>query len=551
MIAILRREFIALLRTRRAIALQLALALACGLLVLLRWPTGGALDRDRFRAVEVLRAFGYGLLAAVLMIVPAFPATALVREKVQGTLALLLDSPLRPWAIYLGKLLAVLGFAAVLLAMTLPAAAACYALGGLPERHGILRLYAVLALAVLQTATLGLLVSSTAWTLEGALRTTYALVLGGSVAVLLPHALWQGTAGPLAEAAAWLRNLSPIPAVMDVLGQGSAATLGLASTGDPVTRYTLLALASSLVFAVMTVARLSHNILERARPAGVMTEDRSRGGQAVRRLVFLVDPQRRSRPLGRWLNPVMVKEFRTRALGRSHWALRLLALTAVASLALSTLAATGALGWGADTIAAGLVLLQAALLVLFGPSLAGGLVSAEREAGTWDLLRMTPLSAGAVLRGKLASAVWPLLLLLGATLPGYIVMMTIEPGQAYRVARVLACLALTGVFAVLVSACASTLFRSTAAALAVSYAVLLAVCVGTLLVWLGRGAPFGHATVQAALRINPVAAALQASGLPGFAGYDLVPATWWIAGGACALLLALLGLRTWQLGRPE
>src|SRR5439155_17292610 len=99
---------------------------------------------------------GYGLLAGILLLVPAFPATSLVREKIKGTLALLLNSPLSPWSIYLGKLGGVLGFAAILLTMTLPAAAACYALGGTGSRGGITALYAVLGVAVLQLSTLAL-----------------------------------------------------------------------------------------------------------------------------------------------------------------------------------------------------------------------------------------------------------------------------------------------------------------------------------------------------------------------------------------------------------
>ncbi len=37
---IIRRELLELLRTRKALALQFGLALACALLVLVRWPTG-------------------------------------------------------------------------------------------------------------------------------------------------------------------------------------------------------------------------------------------------------------------------------------------------------------------------------------------------------------------------------------------------------------------------------------------------------------------------------------------------------------------------------
>jgi ABC-type transport system involved in multi-copper enzyme maturation permease subunit len=196
------------------------------------------------------------------------------------------------------------------------------------------------------------------------------------------------------------------------------------------------------------------------------------------------------------------------------------------------------------------VLLQVALLILFAPSLAAGLVSAERERDTWVLLRMTPLSAGSILRGKLLSVAWPLLLLLCATLPGYIVLMTLEPALLPQIFRVVPCLLLTAVFCVLVSAAVSTLFRSTAAATTASYLTLLAVCVGPLLIWLGRGAPFGHAAVEAVLAINPVAAALYAAKTPGFTEYELLPINWWITGGACVALLVFLPLFR-QLCRPE
>jgi hypothetical protein len=72
-----------------------------------------------------------------------------------------------------------------------------------------------------------------------------------------------------------------------------------------------------------------------------------------------------------------------------------------------------------------------------------------------------------------------------------------------------------------------------------------------LLIWLGREAPFGHAAVQAALTLDPVAAALQASDTPGFVQYQLLPANWWVIGSACLVLLAFLSLRTWQLCRPD
>jgi ABC-type transport system involved in multi-copper enzyme maturation permease subunit len=549
--AILRRELLELLRTRKALALQLVLAVACAFLVLVRWPTADVADLSGARSLQVLRVFGYGLLAGVLLLVPAFPATTLVREKIKGTLELLLDSPLRPWSIYLGKLGGALGFTAVLLVMTLPAAAACYALGGSGVQGGISELYGLLCLAALQMSTLGLLVSSRSQSTDAALRFTYGFVLAVCVATLIPHALLHDQSDLTAAAASWLRCLSPIPAVMEVLGQGDVGAQGMSERSSAVARYAILASVASLACAWATIARLNHTIFDRTRSAGVMTQDRSPEGQVARRVFFLVDPQRRAGNMSAWINPVMVKEFRSRRFGRSHWTLRLIALSAILSLGLSYVAASGAVGWGIEYIGGGLVLLQVALLILFAPSLAAGMLSAERESGSWQLLRMTPLSAGRILRGKLFSAAWPLLLLMCATLQGYWAMMMIDPSLAPRVQRVVICLAFTGVFALLVSGAASTLFRSTAAAITASYVALLTICVGTLLVWLGREAPWGHATVEAVLCVNPVAAALQASYMPGFADYDLLPLNWWIIGSACVALLVFIRLRTWQLCRPE
>jgi ABC-type transport system involved in multi-copper enzyme maturation permease subunit len=548
---IIRRELLEWLRTRKALALLICLALACALLVLVRWPTGGVGELTGARSIEVLRVFGYSALVGIILMVPALPATALVREKVQGTLALLLNSPLSGWSIYLGKLGGAVGFTVLLLVMTLPAAAACYALGGTSVQWGIGLLYATLALSSLQLTTLGLLISSRSQSTDGALRAAYGLVLAICVLPLVVYWLCQGLPSPMSDLMIWLRCLSPVPAVMEVIGQSGVGSHGMSVEGGAVIRYLLLAGAMSLIFAIATIRQLNHRMLDRAHPPGVMTQDRPLTVRLVRRLFFLVDPQRRGRGINNWINPVMVKEFRTRRFGRSHWTLRLIAVCFILSLGLSYLSASGALAWGLEAIGGALVLLQITLLVLLAPSLGAGLISAERESGSWQLLLMTPLSPGAILRGKLVSVAWPLLLLLCATLPGYVVMMNLQPTLAEQILRVVFSLVLTAVFAVLVSAAASSLFRSTAAATTVSYALLVAVCLGPLLIRLGEGVPFGFRTVEAVLTISPIAAALNASATPGFTDYALLPAGWWIIGCASLALLVFVTVRTWQLYRPE
>src|SRR5262249_12704336 len=79
MIAILRRELVTLLRTRRAVAVQVGLALVFALLIGLRWPTEAHVGLSGAESRQVLDIFGYGLLTCILVLVPAFPATSLVR----------------------------------------------------------------------------------------------------------------------------------------------------------------------------------------------------------------------------------------------------------------------------------------------------------------------------------------------------------------------------------------------------------------------------------------------------------------------------------------
>jgi ABC-type transport system involved in multi-copper enzyme maturation permease subunit len=549
--AIIRRELVTLLRTKRAVAIQLGLALLFAVLILLRWPTEARVGLSGAEPRQVLDVFGYGLLTSIILLVPSFPATSVVREKVQGTLALLLNSPLKPWSIYFGKLLAVMGLVAILLPMTVPAAAACYALGGTSLTREIGPLYFILFLAALQLSAVALLVSSYANSSDAALRITYAIVLVLTVGVLGPYAILQGNEGLLSSAAAWLRCLSPVPAVMEVLGHGDIGSQGLGVGYSAAGRFILMAGLTTVVCSIVNVRRLSDRLLDRSRSAGTMTEERSAKGQLLRRLLFLVDPQRRSGNIGPFTSAVASKEFRCRRFGRSHWMLRLLAICAIFSLGLSCVAVLGVLDWGVTTIGSIMVILQMALLILLAPSLASGLISSERETGGWILLQSTPLSPGSILFGKLLSVAWPLFLVLGATLPGYVVMLTLEPEMAQQMIRVLACLATTALFAVLLGAAVSSLFRHTATATTVAYLALLTVCAVPLLFWLGQDAPFGRRTVELALRFDPLAAALNASNAAGFAQYNLLPANWWILGTACAALLLFLFVRIWRLSRPQ
>ena len=549
--AIVSRELTSFLRTRRALLLQVGLAVLFATLVLLRWPTDARIDRFGERSREVYRTFGFGLLAFVILITPVFPATSLVRERIQGTLELLLASPLRSWTIYFGKMLGILGLVLVLLTMSLPAAAACYAMGGISLSGDLLALYGLLLLVAAEYAALGMLVSSYAKSIDSAVRITYGLVFALALLTLGPHQFLQGGTGLLSVAAEYLRCVSPIAACMELLGQQDIGGQGLVSAAGIAKRHAVFAVFATLVMAIWTISRLNHRLLDRAKAAGTITNELGLLSRIFRRLMFLVDPQRRKPGIPWFVNPIMVKEFRTRRFGRSHWLMRMVSLCVILSLTLACFTATGSTDWSVETIGGILVVLQMGLVILITPSLSAGLISIERESGGWDLLRMTPVSSLRILTGKLASVVWPLSLILLATVPGYFVMIYVKPGTQQSVVRVLICLALTLVFGMLLSMCVGSFFRKTATATIAAYSLLLTFIAVPMLIWVGRDAPFSHSTVEAALTLSPAAAALSAIRVQGFEDYELIPLNWWIIGGSSAVFFLVLLVQTWRLTKPD
>ena len=547
---VIRREFVGILRSPRAFGMLVCLTLVFSIAVLMRWPSDASVDLSGVQSLQVFRIFGYGLMTGVIFLVPAFPATSLVNEKNSGTLALLLNSPMSGASIYLGKISGVLLFSLLVLLCSLPASAACYAMGGIGGDK-FFYLYLVLGLLALQYSTLGMLISSYVQSSDSAVRLTYAAVFGLLFVSLLPDAFFRGTGvgGELVLGIGdWIRNLSPLPAIMQIMGQGSVGSFGL-KTLPGFSNFILLTILSSAGLAGWTVARLNHRIFDQSRAKGVITDDRSTTSRLIRRLVYIVDPQRRKGGIPWYLNPVMVKEYRCRRFGRAQWLLRLVSVCAVTSMVLTYMAATGITSWGVEIIGALLVLLQVLLVIVLAPSLGSGLISGERDSGGWELLRMTPISSFRLVFGKLMSVVWTLLLVLMATLPGYVMMVAIAPELTVQVQQVLVCLLWTSIYALAISAAVGSLFRSTAVSTSLTYVAVISIFLMPLLVWLGRDAPFGFQTVQLALMTTPVGAALSVIEAPGFESYELLPTSWWVAGILSSLMFLVLGVQVWRLTR--
>lgn len=525
----------------------IAVAVLSSLLVLMRWPTDATIDLVSQGSLQVFRPVAFAIAIAIMMLIPAFPATAFVTERRRGTLTLLLNSPTTPLQIYLGKLCSNVLLSMLIFSVSFPALMACFAMGGISIVGHICPLILVLLGMAIQYSAWGLWISIRSQSADASLRSTYAAVLALVVLSIGPTVLVGKLSGVSSFLAHWMTALSPIPALQQITGlQAQAGEIGI-STGWP--EFLIVSCLISIGLAIATLAKLDPLLLDRPRPAGKVL-DASKSSW-IRRLTYLVDPKRRKAGIPWWLNPVMVKEFRTRKFGRLHWLLRLVAAGGIVSLLLTVVAATGTVSWGVERIASSMVLMQVALLLLLGPSLGANLISAEVESGGWQLLRASPISPIRIIIGKLMSTVWTLLLLLLATLPGYVVMSYIQPAIGGQVGNVVISLVIAIVLVTSISACVSAFCRTTAVATATSYAILLTLFAGTLLVWLARGKPFGPLLVERTLLFNPAAIALAEMETPGFEQYNLTPLGWYIGIGLSIVCIVILGYRTHRMTRPD
>ena len=187
----------------------------------------------------------------------------IVREKQRGTLILLLNSPLRPWSIYAGKLIGSLGFVLLLLLTSIPAAAACHAMGGVSLSGELLPLYAILALVAVEYTAWALLVSTYVNSIDAALRYAYGGVLLLAVVSLGPHYFLQGIGleGRICRAAAVL--------VADSRGHAAVGTQrrgrrGFGRRGAHDRGCVVYGLAATGLFAALTLLRLNHRLFDRA-----------------------------------------------------------------------------------------------------------------------------------------------------------------------------------------------------------------------------------------------------------------------------------------------
>ncbi|PYP81168.1 MAG: multidrug ABC transporter permease [Gemmatimonadetes bacterium] len=151
--------------------------------------------------LESANLFVPGLIALVLTLVSALmTAISLSREKEQGTLEVLLVSPLRPWQIIVGKVLPYLALGFAITCLVLLAARVVFAV---PLRGSLTLLLAESVLYTIVSLSLGVLVAA---------RTTSqrAAMLGALVGTMMPTALLSGMIFPISSMPGWLRPITNV-----------------------------------------------------------------------------------------------------------------------------------------------------------------------------------------------------------------------------------------------------------------------------------------------------------------------------------------------------
>jgi ABC-type transport system involved in multi-copper enzyme maturation permease subunit len=176
---VLQRELLTNLRANLGFVLMLLYQLALAAVLLVSYPSGQRVDlsTDSSMALELVDFFFLGQYILASLMAPTFAAGAISGEKERKTYEMLLASPLSPWAIVIGKMVASLTHLVVLIIASLPIIMLALPLGGVSIWE-VLAAYLWLLISVILFGAIGLSCSC------GFRRTASSLVV--SYIIILP-----------------------------------------------------------------------------------------------------------------------------------------------------------------------------------------------------------------------------------------------------------------------------------------------------------------------------------------------------------------------------
>lgn len=553
---IIRKELLTSLRTRKALAMQAIFLLASGLLLWVLWPEGGMQAVGDRQALKILSTLAIGELFMVALFAPTFTAASLTMESEQNTLESLFATTLKPWEIATGKMVGSLGFLMLIIVSGAPVLGAAFLLGGVTVWQ-MVAVIGVLLMTGIYLGLIGMLVSTFMHRSYRAIIVTYAILLGvmGSAIIAWPQSGGIMTkAGPPWQAIMHVvASLSPIQAMMSIVLTESEYVKPAADMPPFWQVFFVVSAVISIFAAAAVMFKLRHPVPP-PRPREKMNVVER--GISARSFFFLIDPRKRRRMIMWWQNPILVKEFRSRPMLQTHWLFRAVSLTLIVSLLLVflvSLSVQSLVSEGGDMISQIIVAVAALMVVLvvfIGPAMSGGALCGDRETGVWDLIRATRISSWRIVSGKFQASIIPLLLLMIAVLPSLGIMIYFRVESTMAVIKPLAVVGMTIAFVSSAGMFFSGLCSKTSIASAWTYALMIGITLGSLLVLLA-GDAMSDWFIRGILLVNPVAAAMDAAESPAMDGYNLWIPHLKIIGAATMVMMLVSIIRVFQLRRAN
>jgi ABC-type transport system involved in multi-copper enzyme maturation permease subunit len=465
---ILSRELKSNLRSKRSQWLLAIYLLTLSALIIIFWPSEGMLSITAAHSRQLFTYFFSGQLLLILFFSPAFTATAITSEKEAGSFDMLFCSLMSPLEICLGKLIGAISFLILLIVAALPLIGICFLLGSV-SLHDILRATTILLLSALSFGLIGLINSALFRRSSSALLASYCSVLTLSFGILLPS-FFINTSPSLAYPIHLIRSCSPLTALLEVVQPQFWSLLGEKATADFPASFSLFIMAHSTIIALALI----YLAIILRKPPQNRARTRKLATPKMGFPFYIINPHKPGSYIGNWTNPIFIKELRTRFFGRLPNTIRGTTTCFIFSLTMVIIASSGVGELSNDVVKIIGTTFQLGIVLFLSPILTAGLITQEREAHTFTLLRTTPLRAHTIIIGKLLSALFYLVILIAASAPFFFMIWFLDVGNATRTVQASLMILLAMLFGTSTGLACSAFSRRSSDAMARSYTIIIA-----------------------------------------------------------------------------
>lgn len=511
--AVLRREMLTSLRTKRSFVLQAVFLGVLGGLMLIGWPGEDVVSTTSQKEISrnIFKYFMRGAVAMIAMLAPAFSAGSITIEKERRSMDLLQTTPLTPAAIVAGKFGASLGYLILLIFSTMPLLSLCVMMPGVQPEE-IMSLYAILLATSATFGMIGLTASAFFDRTHAALAITYLLVFPGALILLL---------------------LSFTDAFFTY---GSAMSVGILATVACLLMYTVISARMKKPFEPEVIKDEEDEIANQTGLVLVSEQFPDRLLHPTKRDDFLPDGG----------NPVVQKELRTELFGKGALFLRLL----IQISSVLTIAFIWTLFIQKQEL---FVYYLIVFSMLVGPAFASGAFTQERERGTRDMLLGTLVKPHQVVFGKFYAAARSSLILTGLlSLPLGLGLIFAQDFGLRLVQLILEITVITvGIFGSVAMAMTYSMFlRTTLQSMVMSYSTMLVLYIGPVVMGPAiKTLSRTDAEWVGLLSVTSPFAAAQSIGMMGSGqgGPDFTWLAFLVLYGALTFLMLMAMLRRWTM----